>query len=92
MQNAEITGDVVINSTGNICYGFTGVYSGTIDGSVTLNSSYENDASITDADGNAVIDSYSNAGTGEFIGCASGNIIGSVNMTLKVIILKTSLV
>lgn len=83
LQSGTVNGDAVIDSIGNICQYYYGFYSGTLNGTITLNSSYENDASITDGEGNSIINSYPNAGKGDFRGCYSGTVTGAVNITAE---------
>lgn len=75
LQSNTVNGNVTIDSDRNISQYYYGVYYGSTNGNVTLTSSYENDASITEG--------YTNAGKGDFSGCLYGTVTGSVNITAE---------
>lgn len=82
LNNTNINDNITINSTKNICSQYYGIYNGTICGNITLHSSYENDSSIVDEEGNSIVGNYANAGKYDFRGCYSGTVNGSIDMTV----------
>ncbi len=83
LEYSSINGNVLIDSTKNICNQFYGVYGGTINGDAAISSSYENDSSIVDENGDSILARYTNAGKNSFEGASYVTIYGSVNMTVE---------
>lgn len=76
-ENASVD---IRNVISNLC---TVAYSGTCAKNLDVNMQYANDKAIVDADGNPVVDSYTNAGKGEFNLLSSYSVIGDLTADLS---------
>lgn len=76
-ENASVD---IRNVISNLC---TVAYSGTCAKNLNVNMQYANDKAIVDADGNPVVDSYTNAGKGEFNLLSSYSVIGDLTADLS---------
>lgn len=77
VENASVD---IRNVISNLC---TVAYSGTCAKNLDVNMQYANDKAIVDADGNPVVDSYTNAGKGEFNLLSSYSVIGDLTADLS---------
>lgn len=76
-ENASVD---IRNVISNLC---TVAYSGTCAKNLDVNMQYANDKAIVDAAGNPVVDSYTNAGKGEFNLLSSYSVIGDLTADLS---------
>lgn len=76
-ENASVD---IRNVISNLC---TVAYSGTCAKNLDVNMQYANDKAIVDADGNPVVDSYTNAGKGDFNLLSSYSVIGDLTADLS---------